>query len=313
MGVGMGLQLWSQTARPYTIRMRIAVLAGGDGWHVRDLSRAAAEFGHVAESVDFRLVAASVGANRSAVADLDRFDTVIVRTMPPGSLEQVVFRMDRLHALVERGVAVLNSPRALEVCVDKYLALVRLQNAGVRVPDTIVCQQADAAMEAFEALGRDVVVKPLFGSEGKGMVRVTDPEVAWRTFRAIERMQSVLYVQRFIPHPGWDLRAFVLNGRVLAAVRRVAAGDWRTNVAQGALAEPVRLTAEQADLALRASAAVGTVAAGVDLLPGPAGEWYVVEVNAVPGWRALGPTCGVDVARSLVQHLTGDERRERPA
>ena len=286
--------------------MRIALLSGGDGWHVRDLMRAATELGHTAEPVDFRRVCAGVG---TAGADLDHFNAVIVRTMPPGSLEQVVFRMDRLHALAGRGVPVLNPPRALEVCVDKYLALVRLEAAGLRVPETVVCQHADAALEAFDRLGRDVVVKPVFGSEGRGMVRVTDPELAWRTFRAIERTQSVLYLQRFVPHPGWDLRAFVLNGRVLAAVRRVAAGDWRTNVAQGAMAEPVRLTPEQEELALRASSAVGTVAAGVDLLPGPDGELYVIEVNAVPGWRALGPVCGIDVARELISAVSRDAQR----
>ena len=142
--------------------------------------------------------------------------------------------------------------------MDKYLALVRLEAAGLRVPETIVCQHADAALEAFDRLGRDVVVKPIFGSEGRGMVRVTEPEVAWRTFRAVERTQAVLYLQRFVPHPGWDLRAFVLDGRVLAAVKRVSGGDWRTNVAQGAAAEPVRLAPDQEELALRASAAVGT-------------------------------------------------------
>jgi RimK family alpha-L-glutamate ligase len=287
--------------------MRIALLAGGDGWHVRDLVRAAGDLGHVAEPVDFRRVTAAVGTDVAVAADdspdLDQFDAVIVRTMPPGSLEQVVFRMDRLHALAARGVPVLNPPRALEVCVDKYLALVRLEAAGLRVPATVVCQHADAALEAFDRLGRDVVVKPLFGSEGRGMVRVNDPELAWRTFRAIERLQSVLYVQKFIPHPGWDLRAFVLAGKVLAAVRRVAGGDWRTNVAQGAVAEPVRLTAEQEQLALRAATAVGTVAAGVDVLPGPSGEMYVIEVNAVPGWRALAPATGVDVARAMIEHL----------
>jgi RimK family alpha-L-glutamate ligase len=286
--------------------MRIALLAGGDGWHVRDLIRAAGDLGHVAEPIDFRRVTAAAGTAITPTdecPDLDRFDAVIVRTMPPGSLEQVVFRMDRLHALAARGVPVLNPPRALEVCVDKYLALVRLESAGLRVPATVVCQHADAALEAFDRLGRDVVVKPLFGSEGRGMVRVTDPELAWRTFRAIERMQSVLYVQQFVPHPGWDLRAFVLGGKVLAAMRRVAGGDWRTNVAQGAIAEPVRLTAAQEELALRAAAAVGTVAAGVDLLPGPSGELYVIEVNAVPGWRALAPATGVDVARAMIEHL----------
>jgi RimK family alpha-L-glutamate ligase len=290
--------------------MRIALLSGGDGWHVRDLMRAAADLRHTAEPVDFRRVVAAIGSQLESAPDastLDDFDAVIVRTMPPGSLEQVVFRMDRLHALAGRGVPVLNPPRALEVCVDKYLALVRLAAAGLRVPETIVCQHADAALQAFDQLGRDVVVKPIFGSEGRGMVRVTDPELAWRTFRAIERTQSVLYVQRFVPHPGWDLRAFVLSGRVLAAVRRVSNGDWRTNVSQGAIAEPVALSPEQEAAALRAADAVGGVAAGVDLLPGPSGEWYVVEVNAVPGWRALGSATGIDVARELVLQVTSDE------
>jgi ribosomal protein S6--L-glutamate ligase len=283
--------------------MRIALLAGGDGWHVRDLARAATDLGHTADPVDFRRMAATVGGSDA----LDEFDAVLVRTMPPGSLEQVVFRMDRLHALAARGVPVLNPPRALEVCVDKYLALVRLESAGLRVPETVVCQDADTALAAFDRLGRDVVVKPLFGSEGRGMVRVTHAELAWRTFRAIERMQSVLYVQRFIEHSGWDLRAFVLNGRVLAAVKRVSAGDWRTNVSQGATAEPVRLTADHEELALRASAAVGTLAAGVDLLPGRDGEMYVIEVNAVPGWRALAPATGVDVARAMIEAVTRHE------
>ncbi|HJZ92445.1 MAG TPA: RimK family alpha-L-glutamate ligase [Gemmataceae bacterium] len=326
--------------------MQVALLSGGDGWHIRDLIRAANELGHVAEPVDFRRVATAVatsppgtvgnalhgipeGAHCPGALDPDsmgpvdgerpperhggrsllEFDAVIVRTMPLGSLEQVVFRMDLLHALAARGIPVLNPPRALEVCVDKYLALVRLEAAGLRVPETVVCQTADDALAAFDRLGRDVVVKPLFGSEGRGMIRVTDPELAWRTMRAIERTQSVLYVQRFIPHPGWDLRAFVLNGRVLAAVRRTAGTDWRTNVAQGATAEPVTLTREQEALALRASEAVGTIAAGVDLLPGPAGDWYVIEVNAVPGWRALGPATGVDVAIEMIRAVCVDAQR----
>jgi ribosomal protein S6--L-glutamate ligase len=280
--------------------MRIAFLSGGDGWHVRDLKRAAEQLGHVAETIDFRRLWA-------AVADGDEplrgFDAVIVRTMPPGSLEQVVFRMDLLHLLVSRGVRVVNGPRALEVCIDKYLATAKLDMAQIPVPATVVCQTSDDALGAFARLGEDVVVKPLFGSEGRGMVRVTDTEVAWRTFRVIEQTRGVIYLQKFVHHPGFDTRVFVLGGRVLAGMRRHARDGWRTNVAQGGRAEPVRVADSQHDLALRAADAVGAVACGVDIISDSHGRDMVLEVNAVPGWRALAPTCGVDVARAMIEHV----------
>jgi ribosomal protein S6--L-glutamate ligase len=280
--------------------MRLAILSSGSGWHVRDLLRAATAAGHEAQPVDFRRLAAGV---RSCVDAFAGFDAVLVRTMPPGSLEQVVFRMDLLQRLQARGVRVLNPPAALEACVDKYLATARLDAAGLPVPPTMVCQTADAAMEAFSQLGSDVIVKPLFGSEGRGMVRVTDPELAWRTFRTLERLQSVLYLQKFVPHEGWDLRVFVLGNKVLAAMRRHAHDDWRTNVAQGGRAEPALVAPDQERLALDAARVLGAAVAGVDLLQGPRGEWYVLEVNAVPGWRALSPVTWVDIAAAVVVYL----------
>src|SRR5438552_117718 len=139
--------------------MRMAILSCGNGWHVRDLQRASRDLGHWAEAIDFRRVQAAVPGNASTI---DEYDAVIVRTMPPGSLEQVVFRMDVLHRFQASGKPVLNPPLALETCIDKYLASARLEAAGLRVPATIVCQDADTAMEGFAALGGDVVVKPLF-------------------------------------------------------------------------------------------------------------------------------------------------------
>src|SRR5207245_11574521 len=118
------------------------------------------------------------------------------------------------------------------------------------------CQDADAALEAFTTLGGDVVVKPLFGAEGRGLMRVADPELAWRTFRTLERSQAVLYLQQFVRHPGWDLRALVLGGRVLAAMRRYSNGGWRTNIAQGGRGEVVQLKPDEERLALRAAQAV---------------------------------------------------------
>jgi RimK family alpha-L-glutamate ligase len=280
--------------------MNIAILSLGQGWHVRDLQRAARAQGHVADLVDFRRIHAALAPATDCLAG---YDAVIVRTMPPGSLEQVVFRMDVLHRVQARGVTVLNPPAALETCIDKYLASARLEAADLPTPPTVVCQDAEPALEGFHKLGGDVIVKPLFGSEGRGMMRVSDPELAWRTFRTLERTQAVLYLQQFIAHAGWDLRGFVIGDRVLTGMRRHARKDWRTNVAQGGRAEAVQLTTEEEKLALAAAHAVGVQVGGVDLLPRPGGGYYVLEVNAVPGWRALAPATGVDVAAAIIDYL----------
>jgi ribosomal protein S6--L-glutamate ligase len=285
--------------------MRIAILSAGSGWHVRDLQRGALELGHEAVAVDFRRIAASAGTPTNF---LSSFDGVMVRTMPPGSLEQVIFRMDVLQRIQAEGIPILNPPRTLEMCVDKYLTSARLVGAGLMVPPTEVCQDAESALEAFITLGGDVVVKPLFGSEGRGMVRVSDPDLAWRTFRTLERTQSVLYLQKFIQHPGWDLRVFVLGKRVLTAMRRRANGHWRTNVAQGGKGEPAVISSEVRELALRAAAVVEAPLAGIDLLPGPDGQIFVLEINAVPGWRALAPLTGIDIAKEIITYFTMDYR-----
>src|SRR5262249_14027461 len=149
--------------------------------------------------------------------------------------------------------------------------------------------------------------KPLFGSEGRGLVRVTHPELARRTFQTLERLGAVLYVQRAVRHPGYDLRLFVLGDRVLGAIRRHApAGDWRTNVAVGGRAEAFSASAEVEQLALRAARAVGATMAGVDLLSDlDRGGLVVLEVNAVPGWRALARATGIDVAAEVLRMLSG--------
>ncbi len=285
---------------------RVAGLVSGFGWHVADLRRAAPLVGVHFDPLPFPTVVGRAGAEGPRVeaggVDLEAVDGVLVRMMPPGSLEQVIFRMDALHRLEAAGLPILNPPRAIEAAVDKYLALARLEAEGVPVPPTWVGERAVDAQAAFHALGGDVVVKPLFGSEGRGLVRVSDPELALRTFRTLERLACVLYVQAFVRNPGHDVRAFVLGGRVIGAIRRTARpGEWRANVAVGATAEACRLDAEAGSLAIRAARAVGATAAGVDLLPDTrAGGWVVLEVNAVPGWRALAAATGVDVAALLL-------------
>src|SRR6185312_7169898 len=165
---------------------------------------------------------------------------------------QIVYRVDALHWLEDLGVAVMNPPRAIERTVDKFYTSALLSRAGLATPDTVVCERADDAMAAFRNM-RDVIVKPLVGSMGLGMVRVSDEEIAWRVFRALEAIHGVYYLQRTIEHDGRDVRVFVVGDRVLGAIERSAAG-WRTNLARGGRAETCPLSPEWAALAVRAAA-----------------------------------------------------------
>lgn len=288
----------------------LVALVSGFGWHVGDLHRAAAQLDLALHAVPFADLTAAVGFGSKASVhagsqDLMEVDGILVRMMPPGSLEQVVFRMDALHRVAASGVPVVNPPRAIEAAVDKYLTLALLADAGLPVPPTWAGQSAAAALSAFDELGGDVVVKPLFGSEGRGLVRISDRELAWRAFHALERLGAVLYLQQVVQHPGFDLRAFVLDGAILGAIRRHAPpGEWRTNVSLGGRAEPCRLSAEEERLAIGAARAVGAVVAGVDLITDvDRGRPVVLEVNAVPGWRALSRVTGIDVAAAVLEAL----------
>ncbi len=285
--------------------MHLGVLGNSDSWYLRDLQRAAADR-HQVTAVPFSELACRIDDDGIAInagpVRFDVFDAVLVRSMPPGSLEQVVFRMDLLARCEAAGMPVINPPRAVEAAVDKFLTSAKLQAAGLRTPKTIVCQTADEAMAAFDTLGRDVVVKPLFGSEGRGIARLEDAAMALRAFRMLERLGAVLYVQEFIAHEGCDLRLLIIGHRIFGMRRRNAL-DWRTNISCGAHGEPLEVTHELAELAFRAAAAVGAPFAGVDLLPARDGTLYAIEVNAVPGWKALAAVTDVDVAAIVLDYL----------
>src|SRR3954449_11120153 len=247
--------------------MRVAILGSSGAWHAERLRRALTVRGH---ECAFAPVTRMVGRIDGGIGvrgrewALEACDVVLVRGIPRGSLEQVIFRVDALHALAAVGVRAVNAAPAIERTVDKFLASALLAAAGVPTPRTIACERADDALEAFAELGADVIVKPLFGSMGWGMARVDDADVAQRVFHALAVERAVYYLQEAVPHAGVDVRALVVGGRVVAAIERVGAG-WRLNLARGARARAVELDERRAALCVRAAAALGVDYAGVDL------------------------------------------------
>jgi tetrahydromethanopterin:alpha-L-glutamate ligase len=323
------------TSRP---PFRVGVLGSATGWYLRDLQRAAAdrpvESPISVESLSFATLSVHnrpstftkqspnahpirVASTRDAIEPttfsgtqpnpiavaLDEYDALLVRTMPLGSLEQTIFRMNALHAAQNSGVIVLNAPRCLEIAIDKWLTLDVAQRAGILTPATVCCQSREEAMAAFESLGNDCVVKPIFGGEGRGILRVTDSDMAWRVFSTLEQLHAVIYLQEFLPSVGYDLRLLILGDQVYS-VRRENKGDWRSNVARGGTAVPYEPTFEQVDMAFRASRAIGGWMVGIDILPTQDGRDILIEANAVPGWRATANALGVDIAGQVLKELS---------
>jgi len=238
---------------------------------------------------------------------LEDLDALVIRPIGRGSLEELVFRMDMLYKLERQGFYVINPAEAIEHCVDKYDILAILEDNGVPVPRTVASESVKEALKAFEELGGDVVVKPVFGSRGIGATRVVDKEIANTIFKAITFQHGVIYIQEFIPHGHSDIRAFVVGNRVVAAMRRVADG-WKTNYSQGARPAPTTLSQEFEELAVKASIAVGCKVSGVDILEGPEGP-KIVDVNSQPGWKGLQMVTKVNIAEEIVNFVLSELKR----
>ena len=228
---------------------------------------------------------------------------IFVRLIPAGTTEQITARLGLLHAARALGIQVVNDARAIEACVDKSMTTFLLAQAGLPTPRTIVTEKPEAAEAARKTLGGDVVLKPLFGAQGKGLRRLK----AGDPLPAPEEVGGLYYLQEFVASRGsraaggaHDWRVFVLNGAPVAAMIR-RSDDWVTNIFQGADGEPADPSGAPAEFAVRAAAAVGADYAGVDLIEDEDGRFLVLEVNSMPAWKGLHNA--TDVAAALARDL----------
>lgn len=289
----------------------IALIADECGWHCTRLTEAFAARGCRVTRVT--LPDCEFGVEGAGVS-LPGFgqtlpDGVFVRGVPAGSLESVVFYLDVLHALRETGVRVYNDARMIERSVDKAMTSFLLRRAGIATPAAWSFARAERA-RAFVARhggnGGGLVMKPVFGSQGKGLQRIAPG----RPLPETDGEERVYYLQQFIKSEGdgWsDWRVFVIGGHAVAGMKRVGR-DWVSNVANGAECHGAEIAAEAARLAEAAVAAIGLFYAGVDLIRDGEGRWWVTELNSIPAWRGLQGVTSVDIAARLADDfLRGDE------
>lgn len=287
---------------------RIAVFTDDPGWHGKRLQRAFAARGYAAEFVSLTECRVDLESGIGGIV-LPGFeqrlpDGVFVRGVPGGTLEQVILRLDFLHVLPAIGVPVYNSARAIERSVDKAMTSLLLHQAGIPTPPTWVAEseaQARALLMREVARGHELVLKPLFGSQGAGLRRLAHPA----DLPAGEEYRNVYYLQRYVgaESGGWeDYRVLVVGGASRAAMKRKGA-NWINNVAQGAACEAAPADAELYALAEAATRALAMDYAGVDLIRDREGRLSVLEVNSIPAWRGLQSVVEADIAGLLADDL----------
>ena len=287
--------------------MNILVFDRFDSWHVNDLRRASGSEHQVTTASYADLSVRIVDENESqfSVADnpVEQFDVIFTRAMPASSLEQIVFRMDWLEQVQKQlGIVIINPAKTIEASVDKYLSFEKLRSTGVQVPMTSVCQNSQDAMRFFSQHNNDVVLKPIFGSRGRGIERVRDEQAAIELFSQIQSEDRVIYLQEYIEHGDWDLRLLVV-GEAVHGMRRQRPNHWITNASLGAECSSHEVTDDERQIALTAARSQGAYLAGVDLLYDSANQPIVVEVNANPSWRRISETLSQDIAREIISGI----------
>ncbi len=279
--------------------MRIAIVSAAADRHARQL---AAAFGQRnVDTVAMRLsdILFDTGARHGLI--LPQFgeelpDAVCLRTMDGGTFEGVTRRLAVLHALRAMGVLVSNDARAVEICTDKSATSFRLAAAGIPTPRSHAVETRHAAAAILRAAPCPLVLKPLFGAQGKGIRLIRHVE----DLPEAEDVGGVYYLQELVDtrrDGAWqDYRLMVSRGRVVAAMMRRSASSFVTNIKQGAAALPTGRDAVLEQLAVAAAQAVGADFCGIDLIRAADGTPFVIEVNSMPAWTGLEEATGLDIA-----------------
>ena len=294
----------------------ITIFTDEIGWHTDELQK---EFkkNHVkSHCVDLANCNLKNDNFFSAVSESSRKNDLpslaFVRGIAGGSFEQVTKRLSILHCLSMLGIPVINSARAIEKSVDKSMTSFILKKNEIPTPDFWVTENVNQAIKITNneiSKGNSVVVKPLFGSQGRNIARFSNNVNNKINFQEnIGVKQSVYYIQNFIPsngyHSEFDFRVLVIDKKAVAAMQRWG-NDWIHNIARGGKSKSVQLTHKLKRISEDASEALGLNIAGVDLIPDPSSPegLQVIEVNGVPAWKALQNVSKINITNELATYL----------
>nr|QNO55323.1 tetrahydromethanopterin:alpha-L-glutamate ligase [Methanosarcinales archaeon ANME-1 ERB7] len=285
------------------------VITDPDDWTANALMKNIRKRGANAIPITLATLSASVSDSDFAIFDTDlndllALDAIIVRDVGISfALEQISFKFDLLRQFETANIPVMNSPTAIQNAANKFFSFYLFKQVQLPIPRTVVTSDLGVALKATKEF-EIAVAKPIFGSQGKGIVKLesTQPDMKQKLATLLKK-RGVLYLQQFVPNPGRDIRAFVVGEEALGAIYRISQiGSFISNLSQGGTALMCDLTEEMRALAVNAAKAVDADFAGVDLIEGDKGL-FVLEVNATPSGKGIKLACGIDVTERIIGRM----------
>jgi ribosomal protein S6--L-glutamate ligase len=286
--------------------MNIAILSRDSKlYSTRRLKEAGEKRGHKVDVIDHMKCVLLIEKKNPMVwyngRKLDYFDAVIPRIGASvtfyGAAVVRQFEMMKVFTAVES--------QALIRSRDKLRSLQILSRAGLGMPKTIFMDYSRDTEGVIEAVGgAPVVIKVLEGTQGLGVVLAENKKAAQSVIEAFHGVKARIIVQEFIKEAkGADIRAFVVNGEVVGAMRRQARdGEFRSNLHRGGIATVIKLDRYEKHAAVHAAKKMGLAVAGVDMLPSKRGP-LIIEVNSSPGLEGIEVATKVDIAGKIYQYL----------
>lgn len=286
--------------------MNIAILSRDPKlYSTRRLKEAGEARGHHVEIIDHMKCILLIEKKNPTVwyngRKLDYFDAIIPRIGASvtfyGAAVVRQFEMMKVFTAVES--------QALIRSRDKLRSLQILSRAGLGLPKTVFMDYSRDTEGIIEAVGgAPVVIKLLEGTQGLGVVLAENKKAAQSVIEAFHGVKTRIIVQEFIKEAkGIDIRAFIVNGEVVGAMRRQARdGEFRSNLHRGGTAQVIKLNRNERHAAIIAAKKMGLGVAGVDMLPSKRGP-LIIEVNSSPGLEGIEGATKVDIAGKIIQYL----------
>ncbi len=233
------------------------------------------------------------------------FDLIYVIALGFEDLQEVLYKLRLLRELRSAGTRIINKVETIETCRNKVNMTLRMASKGVKMPKTMITESVHLALD-FVRENRPCVLKPITGLQGRGLIMIPaemreGDMVDYISWFQAKHGRDVIYIQEFIDHPNYDIRALVVGGEVVSKMRRFNPEGWKTNIAAGA--QPLPSEDDIDGIALEAAEAVGGEVVGVDVLPSTDGEFFVLEVNAFPGWKGLQEVTRDSIADGVANYL----------